>query len=43
MMGNVSAMLGVLSGFTAIWVVIVVGYIAGRINVLGPEGRYVLK
>ncbi|KGF19390.1 AEC family transporter, partial [Pseudoglutamicibacter albus] len=42
-MGNVSAMLGVLSGFTAIWVVIVVGYIAGRLNVLGPEGRYVLS
>ena len=42
-MGNVSAMLGVLPGFTAIWVVIVVGYIAGRLNVLGPEGRYVLS
>ena len=42
-MGNVSAMLGVLSGFTAIWVVILAGYIAGRLNVLGPEGRYVLK
>lgn len=42
-MGNVSAMLGVLSGFTAIWVVILVGYIVGRLNVLGPEGRYVLS
>lgn len=42
-MGNVSAMLGVLSGFTAIWVVILVGYVVGRLNVLGPDGRYVLS
>lgn len=42
-MGNVSAMLGVLSGFTAIWVVILVGYVVGRLNFLGPEGRYVLS
>ncbi|NKX52187.1 AEC family transporter, partial [Arthrobacter deserti] len=31
-------MLGVLAGFSVVWVVILVGYFAGRPGVLGPDG-----
>lgn len=36
-------MFGVIEGFAAIWVVIAVGYVVGRRNVLGPQGRAVLN
>lgn len=36
-------MFGVLEGFAAIWVVIGVGFIIGRRDVLGPQGRQVLN
>ena len=36
-------MFGVLEGFSAIWVVIGVGYLLGRSNALGPHGRPVLN
>lgn len=36
-------MTGVLSGFSIIWVVIVVGYFVGRTGVLGEQGRWVLN
>jgi len=32
----------VLSGFTVIWVIILVGYLTGRSGVLGPHGQHVL-
>ncbi|MCW4463946.1 AEC family transporter [Glutamicibacter sp. MNS18] len=36
-------MTGVLSGFSIIWVVILVGYFVGRTGVLGEQGRWVLN
>ena len=36
-------MTGVLSGFSIIWVVILVGYLVGRSGVLGEQGRWVLN
>jgi len=36
-------MVGVLSGFSIIWVVILVGYLVGRSGVLGDQGRWVLN
>ncbi|WP_431861786.1 AEC family transporter [Micrococcus terreus] len=36
-------MLEVLSGFTVVWVIIMVGYITGRTGVLGPHGQMVLS
>lgn len=36
-------MLGVLSGFSVVWAVIVVGYFVGRTGVLGPDARFVLN
>lgn len=36
-------MTGVLSGFSIIWVVILVGYAVGRTGVLGDQGRWVLN
>lgn len=36
-------MLGVLSGFSVIWVVILFGYVIGRLNVLGPEAQRLLS
>jgi predicted permease len=35
--------LGVLAGFSVVWVVILVGYFVGRLNVLGPEGSRALS
>jgi predicted permease len=35
--------LGVLAGFSVVWVVIVVGYFVGRANVLGPDGSRALS
>lgn len=36
-------MAGVLSGFSIIWIVILVGYLVGRTGVLGEQGRHVLS
>lgn len=36
-------MIGVLEGFSIIWVVILVGYLVGRTGVLGEQGRHVLS
>lgn len=36
-------MLGVLTGFAVVGVAIVVGYVIGRIDLLGPHARYVLS
>lgn len=36
-------MTGVLSGFSIIWIVILVGYLVGRTGVLGEQGRHVLS
>ncbi|CBT76774.1 MULTISPECIES: AEC family transporter [Glutamicibacter] len=36
-------MIGVLEGFSIIWVVILVGYLVGRTGVLGQQGRHVLS
>ncbi|MGO1319344.1 MAG: AEC family transporter [Galactobacter sp.] len=36
-------MYGVLEGFAAIWLVILTGYIVGRMGLLGPHGREVLN
>lgn len=36
-------MSGVLAGFFVVWSMILVGWIAGRAGVLGPQGRYVLN
>ena len=36
-------MLGVLSGFSIVWAVIIVGYVVGRTGVLGADARYVLN
>ncbi|MCG2623230.1 AEC family transporter [Arthrobacter sp. I2-34] len=36
-------MLGVLAGFSVVWVVILVGYFVGRAGVLGPEGSRALS
>lgn len=36
-------MLGVLSGFSVVWAVIIVGYFVGRTGVLGADARYVLN
>lgn len=36
-------MLGVLAGFSVVWVVILVGYFAGRTGVLGPDGSRALS
>ena len=36
-------MAAVLSGFAVVWLIIAVGYLLGRINVLGPEARVVLS
>ncbi|GAA1487201.1 AEC family transporter [Brachybacterium fresconis] len=36
-------MTGVLSGFFIVWALIAVGWVAGRVGVLGPHGRYVLN
>jgi malonate transporter len=36
-------MLGVVAGFSVIWSIIAVGYVVGRLGVLGPEGRMVLS
>lgn len=36
-------MLEVLSGFTVVWVIILVGYITGRTGVLGPHAQMVLS
>ncbi|WP_434615847.1 AEC family transporter [Arthrobacter sp. A5] len=36
-------MLGVLQGFSVIWVVILVGYLLGRVDVLGPDGERILS
>lgn len=36
-------MAAVLSGFAVVWMIIAVGYVLGRIKVLGPEARVVLS
>ncbi|MFD1211897.1 AEC family transporter [Arthrobacter sp. GCM10027362] len=36
-------MLAVLAGFSVVWVVILVGFFAGRANVLGPDGSRALS
>lgn len=36
-------MVEVLSGFTVVWVIILVGYVTGRTGVLGPHGQMVLS
>ncbi len=36
-------MLGVLQGFSVIWIVILLGYLLGRFNVLGPDGERILS
>lgn len=36
-------MLGVLQGFSVIWIVILIGYVLGRFNVLGPDGQRILS
>ncbi|RJN32703.1 AEC family transporter [Nesterenkonia natronophila] len=36
-------MAAVLSGFAVVWLIIAVGYLLGRIQVLGPEARVVLS
>lgn len=36
-------MAAVLSGFAVVWLIIAVGYVLGRIKVLGPEARVVLS
>lgn len=36
-------MIGVLEGFSIIWVEILVGYLVGRTGVLGEQGRHVLS
>ncbi|GFZ88218.1 AEC family transporter [Nesterenkonia alkaliphila] len=36
-------MAAVLSGFTVVWLIIAVGFVLGRLRVLGPEARVVLS
>lgn len=36
-------MIEVLSGFSVIWIIIMVGFIAGKTGVLGPQGQQVLS
>ncbi len=37
------SVLGVLSGFSVIWAVILFSYVIGRLNVLGPEAQRLLS
>ena len=36
-------MLGVLTGFTVVWIIILVGYLIGRLGVLGANAQSVLS